>query len=1234
MQLPSCRRRGARKRPLALFGSILTASTLLPSSIRAISFTPAPSANIDLSQLGRVAVAGDFSGISLFQFEEQGESSLSANGSQALLARLPNKVFVPVVKTDASIQTMCAFGASNGTVTSVVVGGNFTSLGGQQSAAIGLFNPNTSEITPLPGLSGQVNALLCDDDTDTVYAGGNFVGANSTNAIAWSEKTGFANLPFAGFNGPVTSITKLSNGNIVFGGSFTGLGNATSPSQPDGQLINLSSATITSGSSSTAAGFSDPRNIVCKTSGVDGAGNTWLLQDQTAGFWQASFDFGFRPTKLRLWNTHQEGRGTKTWRFTAFPINGILNFTYIDPATGQNSSCTSQCPLSDDKSVPFQDFHFVNVIGMNEFRIDISDFYGNGGGLNGIELFEDDIFTYAINDFNEPTCAGLPFASTASAVGPWVVSPSLSSTSKYLTAQLSDTATAASASIVFSPDIKESGHYSVNVYTPGCIQDNSCASRGQFVITGQMTADPTKSTPINQTLFQTNNFDKYDQIYFGQIDASSSSFRPSVTMTPLPGQDIPNLTFVAQRVGFTLINSTGGLNGLFEYDPSSSTVNASDFSSSAFNRLGSSFTTGSAVNTLASSGDTTFIGGNFTSNGAKNVVAVRGKDGSTKSLDGGLNGEVLAMYLNGTNLFVAGQFTNTMDRSAQGLNNVAVYDTSKDSWSPLGSGVDGRVSRVVPLTMNITGSIPELVISFGGDFKQLGAFGNNPAIPVDGFGVWVPSQSNWLQNLDLPVERISGTLSSSVVGLSGGIDLYAGSLASSSLRADGAATLGGSPGRLPAEFETSLNSNELKKRDTSSRDVPNGVVTGAFDLNNNRNITILAGHFTASATNGSIIHNLLLINASNSNAVTGLLPGVSDESTFNAVAVQGDVLFAGGNVTGRVNGGEISGLVTFNLAKNEFNSQPPPLTGGNRTVSSITVRPKTADVYVGGSFQSAGSLSCPGVCYFSTASGQWNQPGQNIGGTVNRLLWISDSKLLAGGNLTVNDSSTTFLATYDVSKQMWDSFPGANHLPGPVTAITPASKDSAELWVGGTSPDGSGYIMKYDGSTWNATSPGLGPGTDIRSLQMFSLTSSHHSTPLVDSKHVLVLTGTLLLPNFGAVSAATFNGTSFQPFVLTTTQDNTPGSIAQLFSEKQDFFNSKNGHLALGFIVLIGLGISLVLMLLIVVAGLFLDRLRKKREGYVPAPTSMFDRGSGLQRIPPEELLGNVGKGRPGAPQV
>src|SRR5690606_5181868 len=100
------------------------------------------------------------------------------------------------------------------------------------------------------------------EENDTVYVGGNFKGSKSTNAMAWVEGDGWTNLPFAGFNGPVDAISKAPNGHIIFGGTFTGLGNASSPREPDGQVINLSTAKITAQNSASGSN-GDPKNILC-----------------------------------------------------------------------------------------------------------------------------------------------------------------------------------------------------------------------------------------------------------------------------------------------------------------------------------------------------------------------------------------------------------------------------------------------------------------------------------------------------------------------------------------------------------------------------------------------------------------------------------------------------------------------------------------------------------------------------------------------------------------------------------------------------------------------------------------------------------------------------------------------------------------------------------------------------------------------------------------------------------
>lgn len=264
-----------------------------------------------------------------------------------------------------------------------MIGGNFTDLGGQSVQGMALYNPANNTVTPLPGLTGQVNALYCDNDNQVVYVGGSFSGGNSTNAIAWSIGN-WENLPFLGFNGPVSTITQAPNGHIVFGGTFSGTGTEITPATPEGQLLSLGSANVTATGSTSNPDYSDPRNIICKTSNDTGAGNEWLLADRVPGFWQTEFGFTFRPSRVRLYNAQVANYGTRTWRFVTENNSAIMNFTYIG-ANGQVESCSAFCPLAQDAS--YQDFYFVNQIQMDSFAINILDWYGNGGGLGGVELY-------------------------------------------------------------------------------------------------------------------------------------------------------------------------------------------------------------------------------------------------------------------------------------------------------------------------------------------------------------------------------------------------------------------------------------------------------------------------------------------------------------------------------------------------------------------------------------------------------------------------------------------------------------------------------------------------------------------------------------------------------------------------------------------------------------------------------------------------------------------------------
>lgn len=368
--------------------SLLLASPDLIPQTAAFSFNPVPAPNIDIARLGRVALAGDFDAISLYQYETQNQDA-ATNG---LYSRFPNGLFAKIQKTDGEVRAMCHYTGAG--VDAIVVGGNFTSVDGQSTpGGIALVDTNTGDVTATTGLTGQVNALLCDADRKQVYVGGSIDGgANYSNAVIWKADNTWSLLPFKGFDGIVYSIVEGPNKTVVFGGQFQNLKSinvsANGTAENNTQALPIGSATITAQTSSGMQGFSDPKVIVCKSdTKIQGADSTWLLADNSPGFWRADFGFGFQPTRLQLHNTDLDGRGTKEFRFTALPDGGIMNLTYSDPTTGESRFCDARCPLPQGNTSA-QVFDFVNVVGMNSFRIDISDWYGSGGGLNGIELFQ------------------------------------------------------------------------------------------------------------------------------------------------------------------------------------------------------------------------------------------------------------------------------------------------------------------------------------------------------------------------------------------------------------------------------------------------------------------------------------------------------------------------------------------------------------------------------------------------------------------------------------------------------------------------------------------------------------------------------------------------------------------------------------------------------------------------------------------------------------------------------
>lgn len=1205
------------------FAAILNLASFLSVAhfpvANAISFASVLQPVLDLSPLGRVALTGSFDAASIYSYTKQSENVTVDNIVQSLSTPLPNGLLANISSTDGQIRAVCPFTRKDGTYVGLFVAGNFSNLGGVKSQGVALCNTTSGAVTALQGLRGSVSALLCDQETDQVYVGGDFTVNNTSNAAAWVGDGGWSVLPFGGLNGPVSSIVKEANGHIVFGGSFDGVGNTTSATTNE-QVINLQTANISADAQSSIPGFRDPRNIICQTSGQAGPGKTYLLHDYAPGFWRANMRFAYRPSKLRLYNTHLDGRGTKTFLFRALPINGILNLTYTDPDTGNTAFCDVFCPLSNNPNVKFQDFTFVNSVVMDGFQIEISGWYGKGAGLDGIELFEDGIFTYAVNDFNEPSCANNTGHSQAILKGAWDVTPDGQNLFEYMTAHVTDL-DATSTSVTFEPDIKQSGKYAVLLYTPGCEQDGTCSSRGIVNVTVAFASQSGAAGSVSTMVYQTNDFDKYDVVYTGLVDASSGSFRPSVTLTPLANQG-NNLTVVASKVQFEQLSLSAGLNSLFDYDPTSSKTTA-NFTQSAVDQAGLQLNPGASVLSLTEEGGVTYAGGNFSGPGINNIMFFKDQN-ATALPQGGLNGQVDSMLLHGGFLYVGGSFTDTSDGGNSQLQHVAAYSLTSKTWSSLGGGVNGRVTSILPLPMNVSTEINETTIAISGNFDQTLAFGTNSASAVLGIAVWVPSAQNWLHNLNITHNQLSGQLSA--IATANKTVILAGSMDSDGMAAGDVVTLVEAPKLSVGAF-----SLKVTKSDASS-----GIYSGIFDTSSGRNLTIFGGHFNASASDGSMIQNLVVLNGADG-AIAGLSTNVDSNSTILALTVFGNTLFAGGNITGTAGQSTLNGFMLWDIPNGRVaQSQPAPLNGSDVSVNSIAARPGSSEVYFGGNFDAAGNLPCPSVCFWEIPQSQWSRPGAGLTGTVLALYWASEDLLFAVGNLTVNGNQTT-VATYNAKKQVWSSFQGASSpaIDGTVTAFSPAIQDMSRFWLAGQSPNGSAFLVNYNGTGFQSVENMFDTGTRIESLEVMAVSNDHGSSALLNQDQVLLVTGKLVIPDFGDASAAFFNGSALVPFILSSKFDGKPGSISGLFSERTNTFRRHSHHYSNGIVVLISFCIALGCVFLIVACGVILNKIQRRRQGYVAAPQSYgTDRPSPMRRVPPEYLFNTLNQRNPGVPAL
>ena len=523
---------------------------------------------------------------------------------------------------------------------------------------------------------------------------------------------------------------------------------------------------------------------------------------------------------------------------------------YVDPATGQNQTCTNPCPLSTDPTILYQDFLFDGPIAITGVQIQISQFIGSSAGLHILQLLSSGAFASSIDANNTQSCFA-PNPSNSTQTGQWtakVANTNIAGTVQTVLVSTVSVGTPASAGPTFTwfPYVSASGDYDVYLLVPGCTNLQDCALRTSVEVTLFPGAN---LAPFITTVSQQNQDDAMTLIYSGPILPSSPDFVTTISMTlantPTGGGQNGQYELVADRVQLILqsANVTGspsnGTNsalglvrgvGFLEWPRSfpstsapagilpNSTLTTSDF-------LGFDILSGLGgidgippdsfiINAIAHhSSGAIFVGGAFnltsgSATGASNIVAFR-NGGLVGLADGGLNGQVTSLFLVGDQLYVGGSFLDTSSRSTQDkLGGIALYNVQNNSWSPLVAGVNGAVSSI---------GLSNNQIQIAGNFTELiSVTGNGSGINAAGFAVWDIETSIWVNSGGFVIGKMTfvGNETSSTQLLAGNV------VASQEFGATGLVMLtnGGSNGPAITPFTVSLDglqasmSSNLRRR--------------------------------------------------------------------------------------------------------------------------------------------------------------------------------------------------------------------------------------------------------------------------------------------------------------------------------------------------------------------------------------------------------------------------------------
>ncbi|RKP26877.1 cortical protein marker for cell polarity-domain-containing protein [Syncephalis pseudoplumigaleata] len=1149
-------------------------------------YYPVPAGPLDIDRIGSLGLVGNFDGLSIRS--EPADTPLasvpSSSGAATLVRRAgANLEILGQTSPNGTIDAICIMPRSDDGAleagVDVFVGGRFSTIGGVRANNIARYDPIERQFFSLArGLDGPVRSLLCDKRRQILYVGGRFRapvpartpdddpeadpfagwGQFGGGIAKWQGKQWRA-LPFKGVGhvAPaaddrhgVNALALSADGrSVIVGGGFSGTADSPAYLAPNSQPINLGAALVSAGATSTRGGQDSPQNIVCTADGrAPSDEHAWLMQDNAPGYWRAQLPMPATVSLLKIKNAQAADRGVKTFSVTSLPDNGLLTLSYFDAELGRTLVCRERCPLQ--KSAQYQYFH-VAAENQREGRginLNVIEWYGSGGGLSSIELFQRDVLTYADNRFNFPACAKTSVRSAASLTGAWsaVQLPSLPRT----VMQHTYTGTAA-GSITFRPHVPEDGFYEIYLLQPGCDLDQSCDRRNLIDVT--VTAAP-QAAGITTTVDQSVRGNRRVLLYTGLVASSAGDggFSPHITLSLARnaralGAGVTG-SIVADAVQFVRLQTISQLNGVL-------LVSNTGDTGITWNGLNDPLPSGAIVHALQpTSSGALFIGGQFRDNARNytNIVEYASNATLQPLPDTGVNGVVHALADTGDTLWIGGGFTHSA-RNASVLLNLAPFSYRTRQWQ-----TDVKVDGPVTL---LDGDATRRQLFVAGAFQSVFAGDVRRANSVS-YAIFNVTDRHWEPSV---LARSNGNqsvidASASYTDLDGIAVSYLGG--SSRLTALEAVQTSGALAVNP-RVEAMMASNEPMPT--------TAAISGVFYKTANGS--------TAMAT-ADRRRRIAIWEQGRWQSLTTTLDVASIE-------VLNRTMFIGGT----------DGIALYTLEGSGRAQSPTPLKDGPDGAIRRFIRKSEQSMIVGGSFNTRQQSACRNVCQFNAKDQSWHALGDGISEAV------VDMAMLPSKQDVVVATDQRTISIYDDDDHAWRALGDADDLlPGPITSITLDGSAERVIIAGRASDGDAHYLVRWVEDRYEPFGEGLEMDRSIiRQLAMVPITRAMSDSRELSPNFALLVVGRLYIAGLnGHNGQQTSPSPSPSPSPLDAAlfdedDQSLTAAIARVFFEIPPLPMGPR-FLAVPLVILIAAAISLALIALIVLLGLLIMMLRRRMQ--------------------------------------